>query len=91
MKTFLSVLLAGLLLASTLSASTVAAFGHDPRPKQVKAVKRAFKHQGGAKSKASKAQFRTYNHPEAVNLHPHDPERFTKVKAGKPYKYLQPH
>lgn len=86
MKTFLSILLAGLL-----SASTVAAVGHDPNPKQVKAAKRAFKHQGGIKSKANKAQFRTYNHPEVVNLHPHDPERFTKVKAGKPYKYLQPH
>ena len=80
-----------LLLAGLLSASSVAATGHDPKPKQLRAVKRAFKKQGTAKNRANKAQFKQYGHPVTVDLHPKDPRRFTKVKAGKPYTYPQPH
>ena len=73
-----------------MAASPAAALSHDPRPRQIKAAKRAFKGQGTARSRANKAQFRTYNHPHTINLHPYDPRYFTKVKGSKPYKYPQP-
>lgn len=86
MKTFLL-----LLLTVFLAVGTLAAFGHDPRPRQAKVLKRAFKNQDKARHQADKARFKTYTHPQDINLHPHDPRRFTKVKGAKPYKYPQPH
>ncbi len=62
-----------------------------PKARRIKGLGRAFQHQSGAgKSKANKAHFRRDNHPPVINLHPHDPRLFTKVRAAKPYKYPQP-
>ena len=84
MRTFLL-----LFLAATLAFGQAAAQG--PKSKHIKGAGRAFHHQKGAsRSKANKAQFRRNSHPAVINLHPHDPRLFTKVKAGKPYKYPQP-
>ena len=84
MRTFLL-----LFLAATLAFGQAAAQG--PKSKHIKGTSWAFQHKRGAsRSKANKSHFRRNNHPAVINLHPHDPRLFTKVKAGKPYKYPQP-
>ncbi len=100
MKTFLLLALAGGLTVGTAAAQTVKSKYRTPhtekgtagmtKPTVIKR-KQSFSHssESGAPKNANHAHFRRDNHPPTLNIHPHDPGRFTKVKANKPYKFAK--
>lgn len=85
MKSLLLILLAAVLATAPAVAQSKSTAPHPKR-------KAAFNHTeaGSAKNKANRARFRRDNHPVTLNLHPRDPERFTKAKANKEYHFDKP-